>query len=542
MFEIKIKASKGAPKISDPVRILNECKKSYNKALKSAYQSCVAGELRLHIDKKYIDARHGNVYICYRFGFFTPDELRLREEETERLAFPYWDKVKDISSTSLRPVVVGAGPAGLFAAFILAKYGLRPILIERGSSMDKRIADTEAYKAGKADIDPESNIQFGEGGAGTFSDGKLYTGVSSGLKAYIGRLLVLHGAPGEILYDSHPHIGTDMLRKCVVGLRHDIEMLGGEVRFNTRFEGYRSKANRLTAIIVKDREGLHEITCDRVILAPGHSSRDTFRNLFDQGLDIQAKPFSVGVRIEHLRCDIDTAQYGMDTASTGDLESASYKLAVPTHTGKKLYTFCMCPGGTVVAAQTDNRSVCTNGMSYYARDMENSNSALLIPVSSEEFGNEVLDGVRFQEDIEHKAYIAGGSCGKAPATTYKDLVTGTVPQGFGRIKPSYKPGVKPADLRTVFPDFMIETLIEGIKLMGRKIRGFDDPDAVLTAPETRSSSPVRLIRGEDYQSTGLKGLFPCGEGAGYAGGIMSSAIDGINCANALIMSLDKDIS
>ncbi|MCR4689025.1 MAG: hypothetical protein K5745_05655 [Saccharofermentans sp.] len=542
MFEIKIKAEENAPKISDSVRIMNNCKSSYNKALRSAYQECKEGRLCLYIDKKYIDARHKCPYICYRFDFLTPGQIDANKNEQEAMALPYLDKAYEISDNNLRPVVVGSGPAGLFAAFILAKCGLRPILIERGSEMSKRIKDTDAFKEGKAKIDPESNVQFGEGGAGTFSDGKLYTGVTSGLKAYIARMLVIHGAPSEIMYDSHPHIGTDMLRKCVVGIRHDIEMLGGEVRFDTLFMGYRSDNGKLRSIIIKDKKGIHELDCTRLILAPGHSSRDTFRSLFDLGLKMEAKPFSVGVRIEHKREAIDKAQYGMDSASTNDLDAANYKLAVPTHNGKKLYTFCMCPGGTVVAAQTDNRSVCTNGMSYYARDLENSNSALLISVNSEEYGPGVLDGIAFQEDIEHKAFVAGGSNGRAPATTYKDLTENTIPEDFTEIIPSYRPGVTPADLRDIYPDYIIEPLIEGIKLMGRKIKGFDDPAAVLTAPETRSSSPVRILRGMDYQSVNLKGLFPCGEGAGYAGGIMSSAIDGINCANALIMSLDKDIS
>ncbi len=542
MFEIRIKAEEGRAKIPDPIRIMNYCKKSYNKALTSSYQRCVNGELKLLIDKKYIDARHGIPHVCYRFDFVTPESIENSEQELEALALPYMDKAGETADSSLRPVVVGSGPAGLFAAFILAKYGLRPILIERGSEMNKRIKDTEDFRSGKAKIDPESNIQFGEGGAGTFSDGKLFTGVSSGLKAYIGKMLVIHGAPKEILYDSHPHIGTDMLRKCVVGIRRDIEMLGGEVRFDTLFLSYKSRNDRLTSILVKDSKGIHEIECDRMILALGHSSRDTFRKLFELGLKMESKPFSVGVRIEHKRSDIDIAQYGIDSSDTNDLSAANYKLAVPTRTGKKLYTFCMCPGGTVVAAQTDNNSVCTNGMSYYARDLENSNSALLVPVSSEEYGEGVLDGIKFQEDIEHKAFIAGGSNGNAPAATYRSLIEKNIPEGFNKILPSYKPGVTPADLRDIYPDFIIETLEEGISLMGRKIRGFDSPDAVLTAPETRSSSPVRIIRGEDYQSVNLKGLFPCGEGAGYAGGIMSSAIDGINCANALIMSVYKDIS
>ena len=278
--------------------------------------------------------------------------------------------------------------------------------------------------------------------------------------------------------------------------------------------------------------------CNRLILAIGHSSRDTFRMLNNSGCRLESKPFSVGVRIEHLRSEIDISQYGIDTATTADLSAANYKLSCNTKTGRKLYTFCMCPGGEVIASQCDQESVCTNGMSYRARNGMNSNSALLVPVDSRDYGEGVLSGMNFQEELEHLAFLAGGATGKAPVTRYGDLCGQKRTEQFSKINPTYKPGVKPVDFSRIFPAPILETIKDGIAIMGSKIKGFDSPDSVLTAVESRSSSPVRILRDHTtYESLNVNGLFPCGEGAGYAGGIMSSAIDGINCANALISSL-----
>ena len=314
--------------------------------------------------------------------------------------------------------------------------------------------------------------------------------------------------------------------------------MGGEVRFNTRFLGYKAEDGKLKNITVSDSNGTYEISCDSLILAIGHSSRDTFRALNRLGLDMQSKPFSVGVRIEHLRSAIDMSQFGFDSEYSPDVTPAIYKLSCDTKTGRKLYTFCMCPGGEVVAAQSDSHSVCTNGMSFRSRDNVNSNSAILVPVDSNDYGEGVLDGVKFQEELEHKAFIAGGSSGKAPSVRYGDLLENIPTAEFGKVKPSYMPGVECADLSGVFPDVILDTIKDGVVKMGKKIKGFDDPDSVLTAVEARSSSPVRLVRDpETLQSTNIKGIFPCGEGAGYAGGIMSSAIDGIKCANKLAVSL-----
>ena len=490
MFEIRVtpevNREKAVNKIPDSVLIIGQIKRSGNKAMRKGLEELEKGNCVLDITKKFIDARHGKVVINYRFDFISPEERDTAAKEASANAMPYLSDF-DGSREYKRPVVVGTGPAGLYSALILAKYGLRPIVLERGPEMEQRIADTEDFKQGKAPIKPNSNIQFGEGGAGTFSDGKLYSGISSGLKDYVLRSMIAHGAPSDILYDAHPHIGTDRLRKVVTGVRNEIISLGGEVRFNTTFLGYKAENGMLKTITVSDANGIYEIASDRLILAIGHSSRDTFRALNRLGLDMQSKPFSVGVRIEHLKKDIDIAQYGFESDYSSDITPAIYKLSCDTKTGRKLYTFCMCPGGEVVAAQSDDKSVCTNGMSLRARNNTNSNSAILVPVDSKDYGDGVLDGIKFQEELEHKAYIAGGSCGRAPSVRYGDLINDRKTEGFSKVKPSFMPGVTCSDLSEVFPEAILETIKDGVGIMGRRIKGFDDPDSVLTAVEARSS-------------------------------------------------------
>ena len=481
----------------------------------------------IRIARRFIDARHKDrIKIVYRVEEETREALAEIIKQDESLAFPYRNAHPRLKE---RPVIVGFGPAGMYAGLVLAEYGLRPLIIERGSDVDKRAVDIDKVRNGGA-VDPESNVQFGEGGAGTFSDGKLYTGVTSGLKAYISRVMVDNGADPAILYDAHPHVGTDKLRGVVKGIREKIISLGGEILFDTVVKDLIISDGKITGIDTDKGK----IPASDVILAIGHSSRDTIRMLLSRGVVLESKPFAVGVRIEHRREDIDKALYGFDTACYRNISAAPYKLSCDTVTGRKLYTFCMCPGGEVVAAQSTGSAICTNGMSYSDRGLTNSNTALLVPVNQDDYGTGVLDGMYYQEKLENSAFIAAGSSGKAPFA-YWGRLSGNSPACGGSILPSFMPGVAEADLKSVFDDVITDTVIDGISRMGGKIRGFDIPDAVITAPEARSSSPVRILRDKTtYMSVNVKGLYPCGEGAGYAGGIMSSAIDGIKCANAII--------
>lgn len=483
--------------------------------------------------KKSIDARHKpDVFVNYRVAVLTPNELEEKNSIIRGNALPYVDC--DIAINN-RPVIVGFGPAGLFAAMVLSQYGLRPIVIERGSRMDKRISDVEDYSSGRTDVNPESNIQFGEGGAGTFSDGKLHTGVNSPVKAFVFDTFVEHGAPEDITYDSHPHIGTDNLRIVIARMRERIIELGGEVMFDTKLVDIGIVDGKVSSVKIEKGGETQTIETNDLILAIGHSSRDTFEKIYNLGINMESKPFSVGVRIEHLQKDIDMSQYGVDTSNYHDISAASYKLATDTSTGKKLYTFCMCPGGYVVASSSKSGQICTNGMSNYARDSKNANCALLVPVDQSDYGDGVLDGIKFQDMLEKKAFELAGSNNKAPFSTYKAFKNNEVSSDYSKIIPSYTPGVTKSNLNDLFPKNISLTLCEGIANMGKKIKGFDADDAILTAVEARSSSPVRIVRKpENLESTNVEGLYPCGEGSGYAGGITSAAIDGIKCANALV--------
>lgn len=431
-----------------------------------------------------------------------------------------------------RPIVVGTGPAGLFCAFILAKAGFSPIVIERGKTVEERIKSVERLKNDRI-LDTESNIQFGEGGAGTFSDGKLTTGIKDARIPFILKTFVDFGAPKEILYEQKPHIGTDILRQLVVNMRKAIIDLGGEFRFNTALIHINHKNSTVYSVTLKSNGIEYELECDNLVLALGHSARDTFYKLLDDGIEMCQKPFSVGARIEHKQDFINRSQYGNNT-NIPPLPVADYKLAVRTSSGRSLYTFCMCPGGEVVAAASEESSVVTNGMSNYARNSENANSALLVNVEPRDFGDShPLAGIEFQRRIEKSAFVCAGSNYNAPVTSLgKLLYNKTVDSD---ITPSYLPGVTESDFSEFLPSFVINTMKEGLLMMDRKINGFAQSKAILTGPETRSSSPVRMLRNEFLQSN-ICGIYPCGEGAGYAGGITSAGADGIKCAEQILKS------
>jgi len=489
--------------------------------------------LSYKITKKAVDSRKkSDILFVYSVDVEIKDVRAIKIWEGRhrvRLHPPYVYDIKQARPGILSPIIVGSGPSGLFAALALASAGLKPLIIERGQDVDSRQkAVDNFFKTGK--LNTESNIQFGEGGAGTFSDGKLYTLINDPRSQFVFRELVEAGAPQEILTSATPHIGTDNLSGVVKNIRQKIINLGGEFRFNSCLTDLEINNNRITAAVINKTE---KISTDDLVLATGHSARDTYEMLYDRKLEIQAKPFSVGVRIEHSRESINQAQYGSFWQNP-KLGTAKYKLVEHIAGERSVYTFCMCPGGYVMAAASEDGGVVTNGMSRFAQMGDNSNSALLVPVMPSDFASDhPLAGIEFQRTWERKAFEIGGSNYQAPAQLVGDFIAGRASVKMGQIKASYPLGVKLTSLDLCLPDFVYRSLRKALPLMARKIKGFDNPEAILTGVETRSSSPVRLIRNENCESN-IIGVYPCGEGAGYAGGIVSSAIDGLKVAENII--------
>jgi uncharacterized FAD-dependent dehydrogenase len=493
--------------------------------------------LDFRIFKESIDARRGTITFVYTIDVTLPNEHTILSKK-----IPNVTKTPDLAykmppvleqAPTQRPVVIGFGPAGMFAALLLAQCGYNPIVLERGGSIDARVHSIDQFWQNGI-LDPESNVQFGEGGAGTFSDGKLTTRVKDLRGRKVLEELVHAGAPKEILYMAHPHVGTDLLRDVVKSIREEIIRLGGEVHFNTRVDDFIIQNDTIRGVVTNKKE---TIESPYVILAIGHSARDTFEKIYAHKIDMIAKPFAVGARIEHPQHLIDKAQY-KEFAGHDKLGAAEYRLTHQASNGRGVYTFCMCPGGYVVPSSSEPKMVVTNGMSKHARAEENANSAVLVQINADDFkSNHPLAGIHLQRELETKAFSLAGSNYHAPVQRVADFLAERPTTDIGSIKPSYSVGVTPANLHDLFSKDICDALKEGILAFDKKLSGFAMDDAILTAVESRSSSPVRITRdAETLQSTNLKGFYPAGEGAGFAGGIVSSAIDGLKSAEKLIES------
>lgn len=492
------------------------------------------------VAKLSVDARHGQPRLVYTVAITLKDEGEAPAfagaspcvAVKERAAFRVENGAEPLSS---RPIVCGLGPAGLFCALLLARQGFRPLVLERGPALARRVQAVEHFSA-TGQLDENANIQFGEGGAGTFSDGKLTTRIGDELCGFVTQVLLEHGAPPEIAWRQKPHVGTDLLRGVIASIRAEIEALGGEVLFDTRLTGLKTAGGRLCG--VETTRGA--FPCQALVLAVGHSARDTFAMLMDSGLELTCKPFSVGFRAEHLQTVIDTALYH-EAAGHPALPRGEYQLS--QHVGGRcVYTFCMCPGGQVVASASEAGQVVTNGMSYHARSGKNANAAVVVSVSGEDFGQDPRRAIEFQRTLERRAFEAGRPAGPygAPAENVRSFLEGRGELIVRSVQPTYDRGVCAADLGALLPDELTNTLRAGLRAYERKIAGYTGPDAILTGLETRTSSPVRLPRDESFQSPQLPGLYPCGEGAGYAGGIMSAAVDGLRTAREICRRYSPD--
>lgn len=488
----------------------------------------VSNETQAVASRVSIDARRGRIFRVYSVRLDAPVDEKAFAEHLQMPFVRYQDDARPAIPRGTkrlehRPVVVGLGPAGLFAAYTLAKHGYAPLVLERGGDLDARDRAVEAFWSGGA-LDPETNIQFGEGGAGAYSDGKLTTRIGDPLCSAVLDTLAAHGAPDDIVKKAKPHVGTDILKDVVRAMRRDIIANGGEVRFGTALTGVSVQNGALRAVRTADGE----TACERAVIAIGHSARDTFYALHENGVYFVPKAFSVGVRIEHLQSEIDRALYGK-FAGHPLLPPAEYNLS-RREGGRACYSFCMCPGGVVVAAQSEENSVVTNGMSYHARDGKNANAALAVSVDPADFDDGTpFGGVALQRRIERAAFAQTGSY-RAPCQRVGDFLAGKPSRKPGIVQPTYPVGVQFGEAAASLPDFAQTMLRDSLPYFGRKIRGFDAADALLTGPETRTSSPVRMERGGDLFGLGCKGLIPCGEGAGYAGGILSAAVDGMRAA------------
>lgn len=491
--------------------------------------------LSWNIAKKSVDARKkDDVHYSYSIDLKLKNENHYLKNKNiikiDEVSFP---SINIKRNSTLPPVIIGAGPAGLFAALTFIQNGYKPVIIEQGGTVEERKKSIDSFK-NNGILNPFSNVQFGEGGAGTFSDGKLTSGINSPYCKKVLETFVSFGAPNQILYLTKPHIGTDNLVKIIRNMRNFIIENGGKFLFNTKFIDFDVENGKLSKIHVKNliTDEFDTLIADCLILAIGHSSRDTFEKVYQKGLLMEPKNFSVGVRIEHLQSEINKAQYG--TITKLKLPPAEYKLAYHSPSGRSCYTFCMCPGGVVMPSSSDEKTIVTNGMSYFARNGKNANSAVLVNVVPSDFNDDSpLAGIAFQKDLEEKAFELGGSNYYAPIQRFEDFLLNKKSSKIGMVEPTYKPGVTLSNLNQIMPDFVSSTLKEGIQYFDTKLKGFAHPDSILTGLETRSSSPVRILRNE-YLSANVNGIYPCGEGAGYAGGIMSAAVDGIKCAISAI--------